>query len=119
MGSRDEIKSRLDQVGDWAELAKAANYSVKVLAGKCGVSRRQLHRVISKRTKMPPHRWLTELRQMQALTLLKGGVPPKAVASQLGYDRLSTFSHEFKMFYGVAPRVVFRSLSVSVCDVPS
>jgi AraC-like DNA-binding protein len=98
------MKSLLDRVGNWAVLAKAANYSVEGLAKRLGITVRRLEQFCVRRTGMTPHQRLTEMRQTRAWTLVtEKKKRVKEVASELGYKQVSHFSREFKRFYGIAP----------------
>jgi AraC-like DNA-binding protein len=98
------MKSLLDRVGNWAVLAKAANYSVERLAKRLGITVRRLEKFCLRRTGMTPHQRLTEMRQAKAWALVTAKKKRvKEVASELGYKQVSHFSREFKRFYGIAP----------------
>jgi transcriptional regulator GlxA family with amidase domain len=93
----------LARVKDWVELARAANYRAEHLAGRCGVSLREMERFFQTRTGMTPHEWLNRLRQMQALEFLAGDKSVKATAIELGYIHPAHFSRDFKRFHGLPP----------------
>ena len=97
------MKSRLCQINNWPELAKAAKYRTSDLAGKCGVSTRELQRFILCEKGKCPHEWLNELRQMQALSLMGSGKSVKEIAFELGYRYPAHFSRDFKHFHGTPP----------------
>ena len=97
------MKSRLCQVKNWAELARAANYRASELAKKCGVSTRELERFFLAGTGKHPHEWLNELRQMQGCLLITRGKSVKEAAFELGYKYPAHFTRDFKQFHGIAP----------------
>jgi len=97
------MNGRLAQVTNWEELAQAAKYRAKNLAGKCGVSLRELQRFLLNRARRRPHELLNELRQMRALELLAAGKSVKETAIELGYIHPAHFSRDFKQFHGRPP----------------
>ena len=97
------MKSRLNQIKNWNELAKASNYNAKGLARSCRISERQLQRFVQELTGQTLQVWLNELRLKRAPILFQEGQTVKEVACELGYKQRSHFSREFKRFYGVPP----------------
>ncbi|MFN3408458.1 MAG: helix-turn-helix domain-containing protein [Limisphaerales bacterium] len=97
--------SRLDRISEdeWRELALSAQGSVAVLAGLCGVTRRQLERFMRERWGFVPVRWLNEVRLRHAPTLLEQGLLAKEAAALLGYGSASHFAKAFKDYHGVPP----------------
>jgi AraC-like DNA-binding protein len=104
LGSAGGAKSYLELTNDWAGLARAAGYEVHKFADKCGVCVRHLERILFRETGKTPRRWLIELRQLDASTLLAAGASPKAVAIDLGYKHLTHFSRDFKLVHRMSPR---------------
>lgn len=102
--------SRLNQISDWAVLAAATGYTVNKLAKACKVSPRQLERFFFEATGKTPHLWLTELRQTQALSLMRDGLSVKEAAARLGYKQAGHFSREFKRFHGAIPTIVRQAV---------
>jgi AraC-like DNA-binding protein len=97
------MSSRLDQITDWRQRIQAANYSVKPLAAKCGVSQQHLLRFFKETTGVTAHQWMHERRQKLALALLFQGKSVKETTRLLGYTQVSNFSRDFKLFHGVPP----------------
>jgi transcriptional regulator GlxA family with amidase domain len=97
------MKSRLSQLKNWAELARAANYRASELAQSTGVSTRELERFFLCQTGKSPHNWLKELRQMEALLLIRSGKSVKETAFELGYEHPAHFSRDFRKFHGAPP----------------
>jgi transcriptional regulator GlxA family with amidase domain len=98
------MKSLLDPVGNWAALAKAANYSVDGLAKRLGITVRRLEKFCLRRTGMTPHQRLTEMRQAKAWALVtEEKKRVKDVSDELGYSRACHFSRDFRRFYGISP----------------
>ncbi|HYG34416.1 MAG TPA: helix-turn-helix transcriptional regulator [Clostridia bacterium] len=98
--------SRLRDVSDWAERAKATKYNVGKLAENCGVSVSQLQRFFLQTVKMSPREWLKQLRLMEALSELKLGRSVKEVSFNARFKHVAHFSREFKVFHGAAPSQV-------------
>jgi AraC-like DNA-binding protein len=97
------MRSRLDRVQNWSELARLVQFHAKLLAQRCGVSSRQLQRFFILKTGRTPQKWLNELRQTLALGSLSELKSVKQVSHELGYKQPSHFSREFKRAHGVAP----------------
>ena len=98
-----EMKSRLNRIKNWGELAEGSNYSPKALARRCGVSLRHLQRFFKATRSQLPRQWLNEYRQRKARELMGAGALVKEVAAQLGYKHAAHFSREFKRYYGMSP----------------
>lgn len=64
------MSSRLDQVKDWAALARASNYCAARLALESRVSMRQLERYLQIKYGVTLHQWPCELRQRCAVELI-------------------------------------------------
>jgi AraC-like DNA-binding protein len=104
------MRSRLNGIKNWDELAAEALYSTHALAAIVGVTERQLERYFKDEKRGLPHVWLNELRQARAMYLLNLGHTVKEVSGMVGYKQPSTFSREFKRHHGAAP-ADFRSSS--------
>ena len=79
------MKSRLCEITNWAELARAASFRASKLAKDTGVCTRELERFFLCQTEKTPHEWLNELRQVDALALIGSGKSVKETAFELGY----------------------------------
>ena len=97
------MNGRLQWIKQWEELARQANWSAAALAEKCDVSLRTLERYFTEKTGKCPQAWLCELRQQQAIELLRRGCKVKETAEFLGYKHATHFSREFKKHWGHAP----------------
>ena len=109
------MSSRLDQVTDWAALAKATRYCAARLAGERGLTTRQLERYFQAKHRETPHHWLRALRLRRAAELIRDHRPLKKVWPELGYKDASHFAHDFKQYFGVSPSAFGRNPS---CPVP-
>ena len=96
---------KLQQIQNWPELARQANWSVAALAKLCGVSANTLRRQFLQQMRKTPGHWLAEQRQHQAIELLRGGSSIKEAASCLGYKQQTNFTRRFKEFWGDCPSV--------------
>jgi AraC-like DNA-binding protein len=97
------MSSCLDQITDWAELAKSRHYSAAKLASACGVTPRHLGRYFQAHHGEAPHRWLRALRMRLALESIRDQIPLKVVAIELHYKDPAHFAHDFKDYFGVCP----------------
>jgi AraC-like DNA-binding protein len=97
------MNKELDRIQWRPELAREVNWSVTILARKCGVSVRILELYFHKTRGMTPKAWLAEQRQKQAMELLARGKSVKEVASELGYKHAQHFSRTVKRFSGRYP----------------
>lgn len=97
------MQSCLIRIRDWESRAEAADYSLHALAGKCGVSVRQVERHFKKHFQLTPRRWLRGFRMEQAARLLNEKKSVKIVASDVGYNCPEHFTRAFTGHFGVAP----------------
>jgi transcriptional regulator GlxA family with amidase domain len=97
------MHNRLAQVTNWPELARTADYRTNNLARMCGVSTRELERFFLFKTGKCPHRWLNDLRQIEAIALIAAGKSVKETAIELHYKHPAHFSRDFKHFHGLPP----------------
>src|SRR5438128_723328 len=100
------MRNHLNQIGNWPERARAANYHAEPLARLCGVSTRTLQRFFASKKWGSAQHWLNELCLERAPSLLKDqGMSVKEAAAESGYTQPSHFSRKFKEFHGVSPSV--------------
>lgn len=98
------MKSRLDSVSNWPQLAKASQYQASALAARCNVSLRQLERYIKHVFHKSPEAWLNSLRLQEAPQLLSQGLTTKEASFSLGFKHPSHFCALFKRHNGRTPR---------------
>ena len=108
------MSGRLDTITDWPDRFHEANYSLKTLAARCGVSPHQLARFLRRTTTLTAHEILNDERQYRALILVLTGKNLKSAASELGYHNAAHFSRDFKLFYGMSPDRLRSLLSKNV-----
>jgi AraC-like DNA-binding protein len=97
------VSSRLDQIKDWAALAKSSAYCAGKLALECRVSTRQLERYFHIKHNAAPHQWLRGLRMRRAVELIRDQTLLKQAGLELGYKDPAHFAHDFKEYFGVSP----------------
>lgn len=79
--------------------------SVDLLARKCNVSARQLHRLFLQQTSSPPLGYVQQQRVNKAMLLLsQTDLPVKEIAQAVGCDDAYYFSRLFKQHAGSSPR---------------
>lgn len=100
-------KERAEET-DWVALAVAAKYNAAQLAASRGVSLRQLERLFAAEFRMPPKRWLHQLRLSQSQEKLLKGYQIKHVALDLHFKDLSHFHHQFRAHFGCSPGEFLR-----------
>lgn len=77
--------------------------SLDELEALTGLSRFHLVRTFTKQIGMPPHIYQINIRIARAGKLLKAGVPPVCVSTDLGFADQSHFTRHFKRVWGVTP----------------
>jgi transcriptional regulator GlxA family with amidase domain len=97
------MNMQLQQIQDWPERAKQADYCVAKLAQACGVSPRTLERHFLQETGKHPKAWLLAKRLEQAGKLLQDGSSVKAAAADLGYKHPNHLTNAFKKHKGYCP----------------
>ena len=79
------------------------DFSVSGLAGRCAVSREQLHRVVRRWTGMSPADYLRALRINRAREMLLDGEPPADVAVACGFTDQAHLTRSFRRSFGYTP----------------
>lgn len=98
------MRSRLNRIKNWEQLAEEVGYSTQKLAKLCGVSARTLERYFIETKGTAPHDWLNGIRQQRALQFIAASLlTVKEIAGKLAYKQASHFSREFKRYHGVSP----------------
>src|SRR5438034_11708686 len=97
------MRSRLDRIQDWSELARQARFNARRLAAVCGVSLRQLERYYNDSLGQTPQEWLNAARLREAKRLLLKGLSVKEDSFKLGFKQASHVSRSFKQRTGRPP----------------
>ena len=90
-------------IDEWPAMARQAAYRAELLAKSLKICPRQLQRYTRELFDSSPQQWLNEQRLADAAVKLRNNHLIKAVALDLGFKRISHFSREFKLRYGVPP----------------
>jgi AraC family carnitine catabolism transcriptional activator len=106
----DNLDARLRRIIGTMEAHLDPPLAPKVLAANCGVSVRQLERIIRARFDDSPMQRYIKIRLQAARNLLfYGDIPIKQVAAACGFSAPSVLSREFRRHFGQTPRE-FRRL---------
>ena len=116
---------RLVEYEDWVEQGRHAGWKPTVLAKLCGVSLRQLERVVRDQFGQSPGEKLRAVRMNLAREYILAGHSNKAVAIELVFASEAHFCREFKRANRICPGemrrlamanvgLVFRSLNTDV-----
>jgi AraC family transcriptional activator FtrA len=106
------MRTKLKNIENWDELAEQAKWSASILAKKCGVSVRTLHRHFRKTTGESTKTLLEEKRQKNAIKLLENGFSIKETAAFLGYKQPNNFTRYYKSQTGISPSQQSRANSI-------
>jgi transcriptional regulator GlxA family with amidase domain len=97
------MKTKLNYIQNWSELAREAEWSASALAEKCSVAVRTLERHFHNQMGQSPKFWLVRQRQRKAIDFLAHGLSVKETARELGYKHAAHFSRDFKKAFGYNP----------------
>ena len=81
-----------------------AGWTLDTMAQQAGMSRSAFAAAFRTHVGQPPADYLVQWRMAIAQTLLRGGTPVKAAATELGYASASSFSRAFTQATGLSPR---------------
>lgn len=81
-----------------------ADWTLQSMAQQAGMSRSAFAAAFRAHVGQPPADYLVQWRMTIAQTLLRGGMPVKAAAEELGYGSASSFSRAFTQAAGLSPR---------------
>ncbi len=82
----------------------AVDWTVGMLAERCGVSREHLTRAFTQKYGVSPKRYLSELRIQKACSRLRGSdVPIKNIMLDLGFTSHATFTRAFRRYTNMTP----------------
>ena len=113
--TRYTVEGKLEGISDCelVSVARASHYRAKELAGRLGITVRQLERFFLRRFALTPCAWLQRLLAIDAQNLLQRGDPVKEVAAELGFSHARNFSRAFHRIVGISPSRCHLSLSNS------
>jgi AraC-like DNA-binding protein len=109
---------RLKDIHNWPDLARETKWSASVLAKKCGVSVRTLHRFFLKHMGKNTKAWLQDQRQHNAFELLCDGSSIKETAACLGYKQQTNFTRQYKSQTGACPSLQPPPLALAAVNCP-
>lgn len=100
---RSGMNRDLQEIEDWIALARAAEYELKVMAGRCHCSLRELERHFDECRCFPPEEWTFQVRLFDSFRLMVEGQSVKEAAQNTGFKSLGHFYHRFKSFFDAPP----------------
>lgn len=100
-GSRHSIAVK--RVLELLDAHYALDISLDQLAAETGLSRSQLIRAFKREVGVPPHSYQIHLRIARARQLLRRGMSPADVATQVGFYDQSHFGQKFRRIVGLTP----------------
>jgi AraC-like DNA-binding protein len=86
------------------------NLSVSDLAFLCNMSLSTFKRRFAENFGMSPKQYFVKQKMEKALFLLQTEHRPSEIYTELGYENLSSFSNEFKRFYGASPKLYLEQV---------
>ena len=95
----------------YIEAKYAEPLTLTELSRLSGLSLHRFVTVFREQVGIPPHQFVCRTRVEQALTLLRQGLPPAAVAADTGFYDQSHLSRHFKRICGTTPGSYLNSLS--------
>lgn len=87
----------------------SSNHQLFTLAPKVGASPRTIERLFVKETGLTFRAWKSRYKLILARDLIEQGMTSKAVAHQIGYKSVPSFTREFSKFFGVPPQQCVES----------
>ena len=85
----------------WIELARLSGFRTANLVRHLGISQRQVERYVKRHFARSPQQWLRDLRMAKAGELIEVMHSVKEIAYALGFQQVSSFCREFKIYHGV------------------
>lgn len=92
-------------LGCMAKHAKTAGYRVEELAGRLGVTPRNLRREFRDSFGMSLKHWLVDLRSLEVRCRLLGNESIQEIAYSVGFSHAKELAREFCKVYGVTPSI--------------
>lgn len=97
------LDSDIDRVVEFMQSHYADDLTLEKLADIAMLSRYHFLRVFQRKTGLPPHQHLLQIRVMKARDLLRGGASVGQAALETGFVDQSHLTKCFKRVYGITP----------------
>lgn len=95
---------RLDKIKDYIDSNLNQDLKIKTIAQKFSLEQHTLRRHFKAHFHLSLHLYVRNKRMAKAYELLsKQAMPVSEVADATGYSDVSTFSHAFSAYHGIAP----------------
>src|SRR5262249_17339921 len=107
---------RVDAARVLLEMQYATAFSISDLARAVGMSTFHFARIFRELAGMPPHRYLLQVRMIEAARRLQQGASVTVACFAVGFHELGHFSRYFRRWFGVSPskyRLDRRSMLVA------
>jgi AraC-like DNA-binding protein len=96
---------------DLIRARSATKVSLQEIAAAAGLSPSYTVRAFAKAFGLPPHQFQVQVRLARGRGLLAAGLPPKAVAGEVGFGGVEQFSRAMTRFCGIAPACYARAVA--------
>jgi AraC-like DNA-binding protein len=110
---KDNIYARLNNEIEANEIFNRANLSLSELAELCSTNRSYLSQVINEKYNQNFSNLINKKRIEKSIELMasaEDNIPIKALASQVGFNSVTTFYESFKKYTGVTPSYYQRNV---------
>lgn len=101
---KDILNSRNNSIRDTILKHEASNLTLEELSFLCNMSLSTFKRKFAEMYHTTPKKFFIQRKMERALNMLKQQKLPSEIYYQLGYENLSSFSVEFKKYFGVSPK---------------
>lgn len=89
------------------------NLTIASIASFIGLAEEYFQRLFKKTMGVTPAFYIENQKMQRALSLLRDGHQPKAIATMLGFDYYATFYNKFKRIFNVSPSQIISSQTTS------
>ncbi|GHD55364.1 helix-turn-helix transcriptional regulator [Jeongeupia chitinilytica] len=115
----EAVAARLQAVFEPVRHAPAQDWRVEAFAQAYGVSVAQLHRLCVRHLEATPQQLIIHQRMRRARELLVAGAGNvAAVAEQVGYQEVASFSRRFSRHFDVSPGALLQALRRAPGELP-
>jgi transcriptional regulator GlxA family with amidase domain len=101
----------IERVIEFIETSFSQPVSLATLAAKAELSVSRFAALFRSEMGISPHRYVCQVRIRHAQRLLRGGLPPSIVATEVGFFDQSHFGRHFKRAVGTTPSAYLASRS--------